>query len=237
MDKSTNYWRYFDKIYCISLDERSDRHEEAKIQFSKIGLLEYVEFFIVKKHPHDSEEGIFESHIACIKKGLAAGAGNVVIFEDDVLFDRFSPETLKQYIDFMKVSTDWKAFFFGCLVSGSSRTLNEGVLNIKYRSLTHAYVLNRGFGELLVKTPWRKMAIDTELKSYKDGFYAAFPSFAFQSNSPTGNNKYLRLEKIRRLCGGLQHIQKRNELFHRYRSMFIALHILSILLILFWFFR
>ena len=237
MDKLTNYWDYFDKIYCISLDERSDRREEAKTQFEKTGLLEYVEFHIVKKHPYDSEEGIYESHMACIKNGLLAGAGNIVIFEDDVLFDGVSPKSLKQCIDFMRETSDWKAFFFGCLVSGSRRTHSKGVLKIKYRSLTHAYVLNRSFAELLVKKPWRKIAFDAELKSYKDGFYAIFPSFAFQSNSPTGNRKYLRLDKFRRLCGGLQRIQKRNELFHRYRSIFIALHIFFILLIILWFYR
>ena len=237
MDKSTNYWDYFDKIYCISLDKRSDRREEAKSQFEKIGLLEYVEFHIVKKHPYDSEEGIYESHMACINNGLMAGAGNIVIFEDDILFDGFSPERLKQCIDFMRDNSDWKAFFFGCLVSGSRRTHSKGVLKIKYRSLTHAYVLNRGFAELLVKKPWRKIAFDSELKSYKDGFFAIFPSFAFQSNSPTGNSKYLGLDKFRRLCGGLQRIQKRNELFHCYRLIFIVLHVLFILLIGFWFFR
>jgi len=237
MDKLTNYWDYFDKIYCISLNERSDRREEDKAQFEKIGLLEYVEFHIVKKHPYDSEEGIYESHMACIKNGLLAGAGKIVIFEDDVLFDGFSPERLKQCIDFMRDTSDWKSFFFGCLVSGSRKTHCKGVLAITYRSLTHAYVLNRGFAELLIKKPWRKIAFDVELKSYKDGFYAVFPSFAFQSNSPTENSKYLRLDKFRRLCGGLQRIQKRNEMYHRYRSIFIALHILFILLIGFWFFR
>ncbi len=237
MDKSTNYWDYFDKIYCISLDERSDRRKEAATQFEKTGLLDYVEFHIVKKHPYDSEEGIYESHMACIKNGLLAGAGNIVILEDDVLFDGFSPESLKQCIDFMRDTPDWKAFFFGCLVSGSRKTHRKGVLEIKYRSLTHAYVLNRGFAELLVKKPWQKIAFDSELKSYKDGFYAIFPSFAFQSNSPTGNSKYLRLDKFRRLCGGLQRIQTRNEFYYRNRSMFIALHVLFILLIVFWFFR
>ena len=237
MDKSTNYWNYFDKIYCISIDERSDRREEAEAQFEKTGLLEYVESHIVKKHPYDSEEGIYESHMACIKKGLLAGAEKIVIFEDDIIFGGFSQEHLKQCIDFMRDTPGWKAFFFGCLVSGSSRTHCKGVLSIKYRSLTHAYVLNRGFAELLVKTPWRKIAFDAELKSYKDGFYAAFPSFAFQSNSPTGNSKYLRLDQFRRLCGGLCRIQKRNEWYHRYRSIFIALHILLILLIVFWVFR
>jgi hypothetical protein len=237
MDKATNYWHYFDKIYCISLDERSDRREEAEIQFKKTGLSEYVEYHIVKKHPYDSEEGIYESHMACIKNGLTSGAGNIVIFEDDVIFHGFSQERLKQCIDFMRATPDWKAFFFGCLVSGSSGIHCKGVLSIKYRSLTHAYVLNRGFAELLVKMPWRKIAFDAEFKSYKDGFYAAFPSFAFQSNSPTGNSKYLRLDQFRRLCGGLWRIQKRNEWYHRNRSISIALHILFILLIIFWFFR
>ncbi len=237
MDKPTSYWNYFDKIYCISLDDRSDRREEAKNQFDKIGLLEFVEFIVVKKHPQDSEEGIFESHMSCIKKGLAAGAGNIVIFEDDVMFDGFNPETLKQCIDFMRDTSGWKAFFFGCLVSGSSRTHQKAVLSIKYRSLTHAYVLSSGFAASLVTKPWRKIAFDAELKSYNDGFYAIFPSFAFQSNSPTGNSKYLRLDRFRRLCGGFKRIQKRNELFHRYQTIFIALHILFILLIVFWFFR
>jgi len=237
MDKSTNDWNYFGKIYCISLDERLDRREAAENQFKKTGLLDHVEFHIAKKHPHDSEEGIYESHMACIKKGLLTGAETIVIFEDDVVFDGFSPERLQQCIDFMRDTPDWKAFFFGCLVSGSRKTHRKGVLEIKYRSLAHAYVLNRDFAESLVKKPWRNIAFDTGLKSYKDGFYAVFPSFAFQGSSPTGNSKNLGLDKFRRLCGGLQRIQKRNELFHRYQSIFIALHILFILLIVAWFFR
>jgi hypothetical protein len=236
MNKATNHWDYFDKIYCISLQERSDRRKEAETQFGRIGLLDYVEFHIVKKHPNDSEEGIYESHMACIKKGLLAGAGNIVIFEDDILFDGFSREGLQQCIDFMRDTPDWKAFFFGCLVSGSRKTHCKGVLKIKYRSLTHAYVLNRGFAEFLVKKPWQKIAFDSELKSYKDGLYAIFPSFAYQSNSPTGNSKYLRLDKFRRLCGGLQRIQKRNEFYYRNRFMFIVLHVFFVLMIVFWFF-
>jgi len=237
MDKPTKDWDFFDKIYCISLDERSDRREEAKNQFAGIGLLERVEFIIVKKHPRDSEEGIFESHMACIQKGLAAGADKIVIFEDDVMFDGFTPESLKQCIDFMRDTSGWKAFFFGCLVSGSTRTHSRGVLEIQYRSLTHAYALNRGFAEILVTKPWRKIAFDVELKSYKDGFYTIFPSFAFQSNSPTGNSKYLRLDRFRRLCGGLRRIQKRNEWYHRHQWICIASHVLFILLIAFWFFK
>lgn len=235
MDKLINHWDYFDKMYCISLDERPDRREEAEAQFAKAGLSERVEFHVVRKHPHDSEQGIYESHIECMKKGISAGAGNIVIFEDDILFDGFSQQRLERCVDFMRGASDWKAFFFGCLVAGSRRTRHEGVLAVKYRASTHAYVLNRGFAQLLTQQPWRRIAYDVELRSHEGGFYAIYPSFAFQSNSPSENNKLPRLDKIRRLLGGLRRIQKRNEFYHHHRTAVVGLHIIVILLIVLWF--
>jgi len=60
------------------------------------------------------------------------------------------------------------------------------------------------------------------LSSFKEGFYAIYPSFAFQSNSPT-DNKSLHLDTFRRLCGGLRRIQKCNEAYYRYRRAFLGL--------------
>jgi hypothetical protein len=53
-------WAFFDKIYCISLDEREDRRQEARKQFGNVGLADRVEFVIVKKHPADNEQGIHD---------------------------------------------------------------------------------------------------------------------------------------------------------------------------------
>ena len=97
----TGYWDFFDKIYSISLEERLDRREEAEIQFDKVGLSPKVEFYIAQKHPYDCEEGIYNSHLACIKKGLQACASRIVIFEDDVQFERFDPAVLKNCVDFL----------------------------------------------------------------------------------------------------------------------------------------
>ena len=127
------YWEYFDKFYCISIEERADRRAAAKVQFEKVGLAHKVEFVIVQKHPHNCEEGIYNSHMACIKKGLLAGADNIVIFEDDIVFDRFSPACLKDCVDFLSGTDHWSALFFGCLVSNSKKTENRSVLQIKYR--------------------------------------------------------------------------------------------------------
>jgi len=231
-DSLETYWGYFDKFYCISIEERADRRAEAKVQFRKIGLADKVEFIIVKRHPQNCEEGIYQSHMACIKKGLQAGARSIAIFEDDILFDRFSPTSLGNSIDFLSGNEGWNALFFGCLVSDSRKTANKSVLKIKYRSLAHGYVLNRGFAELLVKASWQETPYDCLLSSFDEGFYAVYPSFAFQSNSMTDNFKKKRLDRFRRLLGGLSRIQKGNEFYHRYRMPFIAAHVIVLLIIL-----
>lgn len=231
-DSLETYWGYFDKFYCISIEERPDRRADAKAQFEKVGLADKVEFVIVKRHPHNCEEGIYESHMACIKNGLQAGADNIVIFEDDILFDRFSPASLRNSVSFLSGIDRWNALFFGCLVSGSRRTENNSVLKIKYRCLAHGYALNRRFAELLVKTPWQETPYDYLLRSFNEGFYAVYPSFAFQSNSLTDNFKKIGLDRFRRLCGGLRRVQKWNEFYHRYRMPVIAAHIIVLLIIL-----
>ena len=231
-ETTETYWEYFDKFYCISIEERADRRADAKVQFEKVGLADKVEFVIVERHPSNREEGIYESHMACIKKGLQAGAKNIVIFEDDILFDRFSPASLKNSVDFLSGIDQWNALFFGCLVSGSRKTGNKSVLEIKYRCLAHGYVLNRRFAEGLVNTPWQEIPYDYLLHNFTEGFYAVYPSFAFQSNSLTDNIKKIGLDRFRRLFGGLRRIQKWNEFYHRYRMPVIAAHVMVLLIIL-----
>ena len=225
-------WEFFDKIYCISLDERADRRADASAQFEKVGLADKVEFVIVKKHPRNIERGIYESHLTCLEKGIRAGADTIVVFEDDILLERFSPAVLQDCIDFLSTDRHWNALYFGCLVSGSKKTQNRSVLKIKYRCLTHGYVFSRKFSESLVKKPWRDIPFDDFLRTLNDEFYAIYPSFAFQSNSRSDNIRFLPLDKFRRLCGGLRQLQKRNELYHRHRSLIILLHVIIILLII-----
>ena len=202
-------WEYFDKFYCISIEERADRRADAKVQFEKVGLADKVEFVIVQKHPHNCEAGIYNSHMACIKKGLQTGADNIVIFEDDIFFDRLSPAVLKNCVDFLSGTDHWNALFFGCLVSNSKKTENRSVLKIKYRCLAHGYVLNRQFAESLIKSQWQETPYDDVLKTWSGQFYAAYPSFAFQSNARTDNRRNMGLDRFRRLFGGLGRIQKR----------------------------
>jgi GR25 family glycosyltransferase involved in LPS biosynthesis len=225
-------WAFFDKIYCISLDEREDRRQEARKQFSNVGLADRVEFVIVKKHPADNEQGIHESHMQCMRKGIGADARTIIIFEDDIVFDRFSVKVLADCVHFLATTSAWQLFFFGCLSSGSKRTENNSVLKVRYRCLTHAYVVQRSFAEILLGLPWRNTPYDALLRTLAGDYYAASPSFAFQSNARTDNIRNRKVDRFRRLCGGLLRIQKMNEWYHRNRLAVFGIHIFLIMLLL-----
>ncbi len=225
-------WGFFDRVYCISLDERADRRQEAERQFRAVGLEGRVEFVIVKKDPADNERGIYASHVECLRRGVAAGARSVLVFEDDIVFDRFNPRVLADCIHFMSSQDDWKLFFFGCLTSGSRRTANASVLRVRYRSLTHAYAVQRGFAESVLSLPWRQRPYDGVLSSLGGAYFAAYPSFAFQSNARTDNARFGRLDRWRRRCGGLARIQKMDEFYHRHKWMVIAVHLFLIAILL-----
>ena len=230
---SLDNWAFFDRIYCISLDGRFDRREEAKKQFAKVGLLDRVEFVVVQKHPVSPKEGCYQSHIACMRKAIAADSKHILIFEDDILFKGFRDSTIQEGTDFLKKNTDWDIMFLGCIVRQSRRTTHQSVVKVKYRCLSHAYAINRRFVEEIVATPWQGVPYDVFLARMDRNFYAAYPSFAFQSSAATDNSFCIDL--IRRLLGGLAFIQRANEIFQRYKLPIIASHFAIIAALLLYF--
>jgi GR25 family glycosyltransferase involved in LPS biosynthesis len=230
---SVRAWDFFDRIYCISLANRPDRQEHARGQFERVGLLDRVEFVIVDKHPTDSEHGIFESHLECLRKGLAAGSQNIVVFEDDILFLRFSPKLLDRAITFMKTNADWDMFFFGCFVYSSRKTSFPSILQVQYRCTAHAYVVNRSFAQRIVGQSWRGIAYDDALRSITHHqAYAVYPSFAFQSGSATDNSKLRTIDRIRRMIGGVRVLQRWNEFSSRHWPAIIMNHIVIALILI-----
>lgn len=213
--KPSDSWAFFDKIYCISLDERDDRREQAKKQFAELGMLERVEFVIVAKHPTNREKGIFQSHMKCLTKGLDSGARNILVFEDDVFFRKVDPHALKRACDYLENIDNWNSLFLGCMIDGSSRTGEKSLMKITHRTLAHAYALNRPFAQKLVQKKWSGIPFDEFLRHHNENYYALYPMCAFQGLSGTDNQR-VAIDRIRRLFGGLPFIQKMNELYHNH---------------------
>jgi hypothetical protein len=231
--KQASGWDFFDRIYCISVEERKDRRQAATSQLNKVGLAGRVEFVIVKRHPQNVEQGMYESHMTCLRKGLEAGAGRIVVFEDDVLFDRFDAGRFNQCTRFLSAHPDWQVLLWGGLIRSSQKTTDPCVQKVLYQSLAHAYAVNRPYAETLAYAPWQGIIIDTLFRPLTDHIYAAYPMFAIQNNLPSNNDKYRYLELLRRCCGGLERIQKMNEFYHHHKFGIITAHVL-ILLVFLW---
>lgn len=230
MQKDVTGWDFFDRIYCISLEERTDRRQAAANSFAKVGLTGKVEFVLVKPLPSNREQGMYESHMTCLRKGLEAGADTILIFEDDIIFDRFNADNFKQCTQFLAKHPSWKVLLLGALIRSSRKTDNPFIQKVRYQSLAHAYALHRPYAEMLAYQPWQEIVIDTIFRPLKDDIYAVYPMFAFQNNFTSDNEeKYKGLERFRRLCGGLERIQKANEFYQRHKFGVIAIHILFIL--------
>jgi hypothetical protein len=230
--QEANPWDFFDRLYCISLEEREDRRQSAKASFAKVGLTGKVEFVIVKKHPLNVMQGMYESHMTCLRNGLEAGAKNIVVFEDDVVFDRFNAERLKECTKFLAENPNWKVLLLGALLNSSSKTTNPCVQKVRYRSLAHAYALNRHYAETLAYQPWQGIINDTLFRPLKNDIFAVYPMCAFQEDFTSDNDKYRGLERFRRLLGGLKRIQKANEFYLRHKLSIHAVQIIVILLVM-----
>ncbi len=225
-------WDFFDRFYCVSLREREDRQHSALQEFSKVGLADRVEFVLGDRHPSNMEEGAYDSHMTCLRKGLMAGAKNIMVFEDDVEFDRFDPERLKSCTEFLKQHPEWKVLLLGALVRSSRKTANPCVQQVRYQSLTHAYALNRHYAETLAYEPWQGIVNDTLFRSLTSDVYAICPMCAFQKNFKSDNYNYPTLARIRSLLGGLKRIQIADEFYHRHKFGVYAAHAVAILLLL-----
>lgn len=228
-------WDFFDTIYCITLRERPDRRRRAQRQFAAVGLADRVQYVIAERHPHDREQGIFESHLRCLRLGLDAGARRILVFEDDVLFRHFDRAALKAGCRALDDMDDWNGFFLGCLIGASHPTASPALTAINYRCLAHAYALNAPFARRIAATPWQGIPYDELLRRRNGRFFALCPMCAFQGGLGSDNRPML-LTGLRALCGGLPVIQRANELFQRHRAIVVGAHVAVMILALLLFF-
>jgi len=221
-------WDFFDKVYCISIAGRNDRRELAAKQFADSHLRERVEFVIVDKHPSNPEQGIFASHQLCLKRGLAAGAQRILVFEDDVFFRNIDFPALADACAEIARIGNWDGLFLGCLTSGSCKTGTKSLVRIKYRCLAHAYALNKSFAERIVREKWRSIPYDTLLRQQSADFFAVYPMCAFQGLAGT-DNQTVKIDRLRRIFGGLPFIQRMNEWYQNHKVQVMAAHLLVLL--------
>ncbi len=127
----TNPFDFFDEIYCINLDERTDRWEHSCKQFDILEISDRVKKFSAIKPDYDERwhrsvpwgkgkyayplkgaVGCAESHKAIITIAKEQNLKNVMVFEDDFLVHENWKENLQKSIDELE-NHNWHNFYLG----------------------------------------------------------------------------------------------------------------------------
>lgn len=117
-----NPFDFFEKIYCINLDSRTDRWNECCHIFNKYKIYNKVERFSAIKFSNKnpifnkitSQIGCAMSHFEIVKKAKKENLKNYLVFEDDFSFE-YEPEF---FFDLLHKCTfdlpnDWSMFYLG----------------------------------------------------------------------------------------------------------------------------
>jgi GR25 family glycosyltransferase involved in LPS biosynthesis len=104
-------WDFFDEIYCINLDHRTDRWMKVQKEFDSVGVLQKIQRFPAIKE-QDGRLGVIKSNLAIVKIAKEKGLKNVLVFEDDVHFINNPVENLEKAISQIG-NLDWWLFYLG----------------------------------------------------------------------------------------------------------------------------
>ncbi|MDC0230795.1 hypothetical protein OAK19_02425 [Aureispira] len=205
MDK---LWTFFTKIIIITIPN-SKRINALKENLYKVGITKYEirefkpaqkisndggknikTFSQISKHDVCDEtcQNIANNHLTLLKKAAANDYDNILILEDDALFDPITPSKLYNIISWL-TRNKWDIFYFGYCPWPvlASVPVNKHIVKVFSPYCAHCYsVSRRGLRKII-------NSVNNQVKiSHIDKFYAkqdllkyaAFPALSFQSDDP-----------------------------------------------------
>lgn len=160
------YLDFFEEVYYINLDYRTDRRELFEKRAKEAGIVDLIRFPAIQpnigdcgfneetlKHPdlllRRNQAGCSMSHLAIIKSAKERNVKNVLIFEDDCIFlDGFKEKAQKCADDLKKI--DWDILYFGGEPNYSSHPISDNLSMMGYGGVycLHAYAINNSFYDL-----------------------------------------------------------------------------------------
>ncbi len=173
-----NPFNFFDKIFYINLDERTERKLHIENQLKRFNIvaerfpaiqLTIEQNEIMKnegctfKNDERSEYSRFAkscalSHLNIILKSKLMGYKNVLILEDDVVFSDTILDDLSKTLEDLKKQPKWDMFYLGCNPFAYKKiTDNLGMSLGSYAA--HAYAVNSNFYDTILNMPFKVLPI------------------------------------------------------------------------------
>lgn len=179
---------YFEKIYCINLDKRTDRWQDAQREFEKHNL-KVDRFSGIIGNPDNIPTKIVPGHVGCvlshyniIKEANEKGLNQILILEDDVVFADDLQDKFKQFIS--QVPENWDMLYFGGNHNGEElQKINDNVYKIHKTYTTHAYAIRQPVYRVVLKMfPKLSHEVDVMYSILQNSFncYVFRPHLAWQ---------------------------------------------------------
>jgi GR25 family glycosyltransferase involved in LPS biosynthesis len=110
---------YFDKVYCINLEERTDRWDSCLEKFKEYGIVNFKRFEGIKVNGNLSSKklgqiGCSASFYNILKDARDKNYNNILILEDDFNFT-VSKDEMSEALGkaFEEMPKDWDMFYLG----------------------------------------------------------------------------------------------------------------------------
>lgn len=132
------------KTFYINLKHRTDRKQEMENEFQKMNITPYERFDAIKNS--FGALGCSQSHIQCVKLGMASGAEHVVIFEDDFQF-LITPSEYTKLLNLLQ-QIDYDVLLLGYRVDNDfhiSPTSHPLLRKIRDSQTTSGYIVNKKY--------------------------------------------------------------------------------------------
>lgn len=201
-------WEYFARIYVISIPE-SPRKDQIHANFASMGITNYeiVDFTPAAKTVNDGSEvdlslfqilshavcdstcqNITRNHLALIQRAAELDLDNVLIFEDDAVFDLPADESKLHRVQTWLQANPWDMFYFGyCLYPRPiASTITSDIIQVYSPYLAHSYAINRSGIRYIMehKDLFSNQHVDKVYAQLPLRKYGIWKSICFQSTDP-----------------------------------------------------
>lgn len=133
---------FFDEIWCINLDHRTDRWKNAQKEFDKLNIKDKVNrFSAIKKD--DGRIGVIKSVLNILKYAKEKNLNNILIFEDDIKFlnvDNFE-NILNNSIN--QLPDNWQLFYLGANLNTKNNKYSDNLVQLKNAYAAHSIAYNK----------------------------------------------------------------------------------------------
>lgn len=143
---------------CINLDRRPARWERMKERFVQHGIMSVERFSatdglrmkIPDAWPYSAGHyGCLQSHLGVLRLARKNQATNLLIFEDDCIFDVDFDEKFPHFIS--QLPGNWDLVFFGGKHFEDPLRVSDNIAKARMTYLTHAYAVNRRIYDVLIE--------------------------------------------------------------------------------------